>query len=326
MKPLVSILIPAYNAQEWIAETLLSALAQTWERTEIIVVDDGSEDQTLDAAQRFASKSLCVVRQENQGAAAARNTAFSLCQGDYIQWLDADDILAPDKIERQMQALASFPGTRPLLSSAWGRFINRTSKAVFTPTALWCDLSPVEWMLRKMEQDVYMQTTAWLVSRELTESAGPWDTRLWVDDDGEYFCRVILASDSVHFVPEAKAFYRIAGSESLSQIGLSRKKIEAQMLSLELNIARLRSVEDSERVKAACLSYLQKYLIYFYPENPDLVERAEQLAKSLGGSLTPPQLSWKYAWIKASLGWTAAKQAKLQCSRLKGSLLRVLHA
>src|ERR1700722_5430389 len=105
MKPLVSILIPAYNAQEWIVDTIRSAIAQTWQRKEIIVVDDGSSDGTAIVAQRFASKEVTVVSTENQGAAAARNRALQHCKGDYIQWLDADDLLARDKIERQLAAL-----------------------------------------------------------------------------------------------------------------------------------------------------------------------------------------------------------------------------
>ena len=92
MQPLVSILVPAYNSQEWLADTLRSAIAQTWPRKEIIVVDDGSKDQTTEVARRFASKEVAVVTTENQGAAAARNHAMSLSQGDYIQWLDADDL------------------------------------------------------------------------------------------------------------------------------------------------------------------------------------------------------------------------------------------
>src|SRR5919199_5243439 len=103
MEPLVSILIPAYNAQQWITDTIESALAQTWPKKEIIIVDDGSSDQTLQIVKQFASKTVLIVTQANHGASVARNTAFSLCQGDYIQWLDADDLLAPDKIEKQVR-------------------------------------------------------------------------------------------------------------------------------------------------------------------------------------------------------------------------------
>ena len=105
MKPLVSIIIPAYNAEEWIDQTIQSAIAQTWPRKEIIVVDDGSTDRTAEIARRFASKEVLVVSTENQGLSAAVNHAFRLSQGDYIQELDADDLLAPDKIERQLAAL-----------------------------------------------------------------------------------------------------------------------------------------------------------------------------------------------------------------------------
>src|SRR5271169_3846889 len=158
MKPLVSILIPAYNAEPWISDTIQSAIAQTWPRKEIIVVDDGSKDRTAAVAQRFASSEVTVVSVENQGAAAARNHALQLSQGNYIQWLDADDLLAPDKIERQLAALQDFDSRRVLLSSPWAYFNYRTNCARFVPSSLWQDLSPLEWFLRKMGENLHMQT------------------------------------------------------------------------------------------------------------------------------------------------------------------------
>src|SRR6267378_3350936 len=127
MKPLVSILIPAYNAEHWIAYTLQSAVEQTWPHKEIIVVDDGSTDRTAEVARRFASKNVKVVSTENQGLSAAVNYAYRLCQGDYIQELDADDILAPDKIERQLAALRETDSKRILLSGPWAYFYYQTS-------------------------------------------------------------------------------------------------------------------------------------------------------------------------------------------------------
>ena len=169
-------------------------------RKEIIVVDDGSTDQTVSIARQFASKDVAVISKANQGAAAARNHALSLSQGDYLQWLDADDLLSPDKIAKQIEVASQCQDTRTLLSSGWGFFAHRPDHAKFVPTPLWCDLSPVEWLLRKLSQNLHMQTATWLVSRDLTDAAGPWDTRLLSDDDGEYFCRVILASNGTRFV------------------------------------------------------------------------------------------------------------------------------
>lgn len=321
-KPLVSILIPAYNAEKSIADTLQSAGAQTWPRKEIIVVNDGSSDKTLAIAKRFESDYLCVVTQKNQGAAAARNRAFSLSRGDYIQWLDADDLLASDKIAKQMEALNQCRSVRTLLSSEWGQFMYRHHRAKFVPTALWCDLSPTEWLLRKMGQNLHMQTATWLVSRELTEAAGPWDTRLLGDDDGEYFCRVLLASDGIRFVPGARVYYRVSGSSSLSYIGRSNKKLEAQWRSMQLHLDYLRSLEDGETVRAASVKYLQNWLINFYPERLDLVEQMRQMAGELAEELEVPRMSWKYSWIKSVFGPALAKRAQITLPRLRWSVVR----
>ena len=117
------------------------------------MVDDGSTDQTRSIVQKFASKTVSVVTQENQGVCAARNKAYKLCQGDYIQWLDADDLLSPDKITKQMEAAEQSQSKRTLLSCGWGYFIFRANKARFVPTSLWCDLSPIEWLLRRWERE-----------------------------------------------------------------------------------------------------------------------------------------------------------------------------
>ncbi len=322
MKPLVSILIPAYNAEKWIADTLRSAIAQSWQRKEIIVVDDGSSDQTRAVALQFESNHVRVVTQKNKGAAAARNLAFSLSQGDFIQWLDADDLISRDKITKQMQVFDRIGSKKTLLSSAWGRFFYRYGRAKFKPSALWCDLNTTEWLLRKMEQNLHMQTATWLTSRELAEAAGPWNTQLLGDDDGEYFCRVLLQSDGVRFVPEARVYYRAAGASSLSYIGLSDRKMDAQMISMKSHISYLRSLEDSPRARAASIQYLQNWLVFFYPNRLDLVMEAEQMARELGGKLEPPQLSWKYSWIKALFGWAPAKRAQVFFPRVRWSAVR----
>src|SRR6266487_3229201 len=217
MKPLVSILIAAYNAENTIAQTLESAIAQTWQRKEIIVVDDGSTDRTAEVVRQF--KDVILVSTTNQGMSAAINHGLPLIQGDYIQYLDADDILLPDKIEMQLAALRGSDSRRILLSSPWAPFYHRTRAARFVRNSLCQDLSPVEWLLRKMREGIHMQNATWLVSRELAKMAGPWDTRLHFDQDGEYFCRVLLASEGTRFVPGTGIYYRASGANSVSFIG-----------------------------------------------------------------------------------------------------------
>jgi glycosyltransferase involved in cell wall biosynthesis len=322
MDPLVSILIPAYNSEKWIADTIRSVLGQTWPRKEIIIVDDGSKDQTLSIARQFASKNVFVLTQPNQGAVVARNRAYSLSQGDYIQWLDADDLLSPDKIAKQVEALDRFPGSRTLPSSGWGYFMYRPRKTRFSPSPLWSDLSPVEWLLHKMGQNLHMPNATWLVSRQLCQAAGPWDTRLSLDDDGEYFCRVILASEGVRFVPEGRMYYRRSGFSSLSNVDQSDKKLESLCLSMKLHVSYLRSLEDTERVRQACQAYLQSWLIYFYPKRLDLVGQLQELAVGMGGKLTAPRFSWKYDWVRKTFGWNAARHMQTYVPQLKWSAVR----
>lgn len=309
--PLVSILIPAHNAEAWIGGTIRSAVAQTWRPIEVIVVDDGSKDGTLSVAKRFESENVRVVSQKQQGASAARNHAFALSRGEYIQWLDADDFLAPDKIARQIQVARECGSRWTILSSSFGTFRTRHYRAKFTPTELWEDLSAAEWLRRKLNYNVYMQTGAWLVSRELSEAAGPWDTRLTADDDGEYFCRVLLRADSVRFVPDARVYYRLHPRNSLSYHGHSNLKLNGQWMAIQLHISCLRALEDSERTRAACVTYLQNWMPLFYPERLDIFNSAQEMARNLGGEIVIPALPKKYAWIQEMFGWSSAKRARI---------------
>jgi O-antigen/teichoic acid export membrane protein/glycosyltransferase involved in cell wall biosynthesis len=318
-RPLVSILIPAYNAEEWVAETLCSALAQTWEPKEIILVDDGSSDRTLEVARRFESPIVRIVAQPNRGASAARNTALPLSQGEYIQWLDADDLLAPDKIALQMEAVKRGTGGRTLLSSEWGSFMYGTAQAQFLPTALWESLPPLEWLHRKMGQNLFMQTATWLVSRELTEVTGQWDERLLHDDDGEYFCRAVMASDGVKFVPGSRVYYRCFGINSLSHIGTSDAKIASFWLSIQLHLRYLQSLDQSDRMQTTSLTYLREALINFYPEHREILSEIADMERQLGGRLELPQLSWEYVWLRNIFGWHAVKPAQRFLRKIRWS-------
>jgi glycosyltransferase involved in cell wall biosynthesis len=321
MKPLVSILIPAYNAEKTIAYTLQSAIAQTWQRKEIIVVDDGSRDRTVKIVRRFGSK-VTIISTENQGLSAAVNHAYRLSHGDYIQELDSDDLLAPDKIERQVNALREGDSRRILLSSPWAPFYYRTRHVQFVRNSLWQDLSPLEWLLRKMGENLHMQNATWLVSRELADAAGPWNTDLHYDQDGDYFTRVLLASEGTRFVAGTGIFYRASGMGSISYIGDSDQKKESLLLSMKLHIQYLRSLEESERVRNVCMRYLQNWYHIFYLERPDIVAELQSLAAQLQGHLEEPRLRRKYAWIKPVFGWRIAKKAQYELPQLKGSFIR----
>jgi glycosyltransferase involved in cell wall biosynthesis len=264
-----------------------------------------------------------VIATENRGLSAAVNYALRLSQGDYIQELDADDLLVRDKIERQLAALREVDGRRVLLSSPWAPFYYRTRSARFVHNSLCQGLAPVDWLLRKLSDNVHMQNATWLVSRELAEAAGPWDERLHYDQDGEYFARVVLASQSTRFVPGTGVFYRVSNASTrISHIGNSDRKKESLLMSMKLHIQYLRSLEDSERTRKACLAYLQNWYFAFYPDRPDALAELQALASQLQGRLERPSMSWKYAWIKPVFGLKAAKWAQTSLPNLKESGFR----
>jgi len=321
MKPLVSILIPAYNAQRWIDDALRSAIGQTWPNKEIIVVDDGSTDRTAAIARQFGSK-IKIVCTENRGLCAAVNLAYKLSNGDYIQELDADDILPLDKIERQLAALRDGDSKRILLSSQWAPFFYRRLSARPVHSSLCQDQSPADWLVRKLSENLHMQNATWLVSRELAEAAGPWDVNLVYDQDGEYFARVLRVAESIRYVPGIGVYYRASGKGSISVIGNSNPKRESLLRSMKLHMRYLRTLEESERVRMACLSYMQNWLGVFYFDRPDLAAELEVLAAQLGGHLAKPRLRSMYAWMIPVVGLRVASRIQTELPYFKASCIR----
>nr|WP_205923238.1 glycosyltransferase family A protein [Rhizobium leguminosarum] len=110
--PLITIVIPAYNAERTLAETLASVSSQSYDKLEILVVDDGSRDSTFELASDYglSDRRIRVLRQDNGGVARARNHGIREARGFYIAPVDADDVWHPEKIERQLQALRKLPG------------------------------------------------------------------------------------------------------------------------------------------------------------------------------------------------------------------------
>jgi GT2 family glycosyltransferase len=306
MAPLVSILIPAYNAEKWIRRTLKSALTQDYPNKEIILVDDGSTDQTLTIAKSFESGSVKLISQPNAGGPAARNKAFEHAQGDYIQWLDHDDLLAPNKISAQLQNLERIQNDKILYSCAFATFYYRIEKAKPFESQLYQDLDPLDYFFIKFSMNTYFQSACWLVSRKLTELAGPWWEIRSPDDDGEYFCRVVRASEKIQFVPQAKCYWRVGNAGSFCGAWRkSRTARESTFASMQRCIEHFRSLEDSDRSRAACVKFLQDRL-GFYRKSPDIVNRMEALAIELGGTLHVQPLKGKYRWLGSAFGWPAA--------------------
>ena len=202
---LVTTIIPVHNRAAMLREAVASVIAQTYRPIEIIIIDDGSTDDTGDAAKALsrAHPEVHVVRQANAGAGAARETGRRLARGEFLQPLDSDDVLLPRKFELQVAAMRAHPecgavygktqwrqrdGT--IVTSAWGR----TGEAIET-------------MFPAMLQSRWWTTHTPLYRATVLDAAGPW-LPLRVEEDWEYDARVAALGVRLCFVDEIVAEVR----------------------------------------------------------------------------------------------------------------------
>ncbi len=309
MTDLVSVLIPCHNAAPWIAETLASVRAQTWPRCEIIVVDDGSTDGSPAILEAHAGPDLKVIRQENRGAAAARQRALAAARGAYLQYLDADDLLHPEKIARQVARLRA-DGDRHVASARWVRFSGaRDEAAAFraAPEPNWGDFAPADYLVATFAAGGMMHPAAWLLPRAIAERAGPWLETLSLDDDGEYFARVVAASAGVRFCPGALAWYRSNLGGSLS----GRRSAAAWQSAAEVcrrSTGTLLALEASPRARRACALYWQRLAFAAYPDACDVTELALGHARELDPGVRRPPSGPGFERLARLTGWKFARR------------------
>jgi glycosyltransferase involved in cell wall biosynthesis len=198
----VSILIPCYNARPWVAQAIESALVQTWPDKEVIVVDDGSTDGSLDVIRSFGS-AIRVETGPNRGGNVARNRLLDLAQGEWLQYLDADDCLLPQKIERQfgeLDPLTCDVAISPVIllhcegdREPWEEF-----RAIPEPHDLWVNLVRME----------LPQTAAPLWRKSALIDVGRWKPDQPCCQELELYFRLLTAGKRFQYCPTAGVLYR----------------------------------------------------------------------------------------------------------------------
>ncbi len=180
--PFVSVIIPAYNAEAFIGQTLESVLSQTYENIEILVVDDGSKDKTAEIVASFAQKDSRVIlfKQQNAGVAAARNLAIEKSRGEYIAPLDADDIWYPSKLDKQVQCILQ-GGSSVGLVYAWSLFIDEDDVIIG-------QYAPYDYLnIHSVQGEVY---PAMLFKNFIGNASAPLIRRSCFDKIGGYNCEL----------------------------------------------------------------------------------------------------------------------------------------
>lgn len=313
--PLVSILIPCYNAAPWLAQTLESALSQSWPHKEIIVVNDGSTDDSHAILRAFEARGVHVIDQPNAGQSAAFNRAISAAQGDYYEFLDADDLLAPDKITRQIERLRNEPADA-IASCRWGRFQDDPQQADFRADTLWTDLEPVEWLVRAWSEGQMMHGATYLVPAPLVRAAGGWREELALINDFEFFCRLMLHSSRILFCPEATTYYRSGLPSSLSGTK-SPRAWKFAFQSIDLGTSHLLLRENSPRTRRACAAVWRSFIHGSYPVVPALEAEASLRVEALGEQVGTPEWGPKFTAVSSVLGWKFARRLQQLWFRIR---------
>ena len=275
----VSIIIPLYNSEAYIAQTIDSCLAQTHDNIEIIVIENGSTDQGYQVVKSIDDKRLSVFQITTPNAAAARNYGFQKATGTYVMFLDADDVMAPNKIELQLKALSKKPKGF-IACCAWAKFKTNTKEAIITPQKVWNIQNPIDWCLQSWMGEGMMIPGCWLIPKPIIDKAGLWDERLSLHDDGEFMCRVLLASKGNVFVENTVVYYRQVAS-SLSRQNQSYRAAKSALNVCESYRKSLLPLYDGPKVRQALAYNYRRFMYEFHPKHKDLLQQARQSIQTL---------------------------------------------
>jgi glycosyltransferase involved in cell wall biosynthesis len=314
--PLVSVCMPCHNAGKYVAQALDSVLSQTYPHIEIIVVNDGSKDDSGKVLATYESRGVKVIEQENKGQCCAANRAFGEAKGEYIKFFDADDILSPSFIEEQMKRLA---GRADAVATAqWGRFYNddlATFRMNENTRTVWRDMEPTEWLVQSsLHARPMMQCALFLLPRPLLETTGLWDESLSLINDFEFFARVLCGASEVLFCPEATLFYRSGMQTSLSA-QKSRKARESECNSLLMGTSYVLAKRQDATAKRACANMCQDAIYNNYPYHPDLAARLRKRVEECGGADITPSGGWYFGKLRHVVGWKLARRLQRAVGR-----------
>lgn len=317
---LVSICIPCRNADAYLASALDSILAQTWPQIEVIVVNDGSTDHTAEVLEAYCDRKVTVVHESCGSAAKARNRALREASGEFIKFFDADDLLSPDFIERQMACLQG--SNDAIVSAAWGRFYGDdvvTFQLDTRTQRVWRDMPALDWLVESWnDAQPMMQPGLFLIPRPILEKAGEWDESLTLIDDFEFFARVLCHAREVRFAEGATLMYRSGLPNSLSG-QRSRAAVESAFHSLLKGTGHLLSLRNDTTARRSCANVLQDFVYTYFPSHLDLCEAMERRAEELGGSDLEPSGGPGFQKLKSFLGWRAARRIHLFLNSLRRS-------
>lgn len=217
-RPLVSVIVPAYNAERYIGDAVDSILGQDYPHKEVIVVDDGSTDGTVARLHEYGDR-IRLLHQPNSGAAAARNRGLAAARGEYLAFLDSDDIWLPGKLTAQVEHLLRHSHV-DMVYGQWDTW-RAERDGTFLAPALAAELGPFDpdappalvpegsgWLYHRLLTDFLVWTSVVMLRRRLADRVGPFDERFVRGQDFDYWLRASRHTE-IHMLDRPMALYRL---------------------------------------------------------------------------------------------------------------------
>lgn len=272
--PKISIVIPAYNAEKTILETIQSIQAQTFSDFEIIVINDGSTDNTLDILSTIDDPRLRVCSYKNGGLPVARNRGIEQSTGEFISFIDADDLWTPEKLEAQFEALNRHPNAG--VAYSWTAFIDENSQFLYAWKPLYYEGNVYPELLCK---NFISSGSNILVRKGYIEAAGRFDPSLKSVEDWDYYLR-LAAICPFAVVPEYQILYRRSTQAMTSKLDVMET---ANLIVMER--AYQAAPPEYQHLKSKSLAniyrYLAKQCIFNQLDRAGVKHAAQKLLKAI---------------------------------------------
>jgi len=250
-KPKISVVIPAYNAEKYLLATLESIKAQTYLPHEIILVDDGSRDKTVEIAQSFGIR---VIEQANQGPATARNRGIFASQGDWVAFVDADDLWSPDKIQKTADYIIKNPQVDMISTSM---FVGNEVTG-WDQLDLSCKFNNSKPFFRQLYRRSFIATSTVVLRKSILVDAGGFNTNFKGPEDFDLWLRVALMNKTLHVMSDYLTYYRVHPNSLTADLKkpyadtkkvLSKYRKEASLSLFATRIAILNIVTMLNQIK-----------------------------------------------------------------------------
>lgn len=276
-KPLVSIIIPCYNTVRFVEETIRSALAQTYENIEVIVINDGSTDNSEEVILSVKDARIHYVYQENKGLSAARNTGIKKAKGDFLTFLDADDLLLPNKTKIQIEYFSKHPS----LDMVTCNFIrtNESGKHLYSITKPNKKIKLADFL--KGNQ---IHVPSALIRKEMIAKTGFFDMTLKAAEDYDYWSRIALNKGEIFHLSQALCTYRLLDDAMTANAPRQTEmllKVVKKNFSSSLLPDSLKYLETKAQTDTLITGAARCFVLDFFKEGKEYLKQALDLNPQL---------------------------------------------